>query len=84
MNKNNHIKLNSLYLSAFLLAKGIVLTGIQKEGCRTIFIFPNSNEVQILVRVFNFGEVGDPELLVDFKKVEAAIKRLKIIIHEQI
>ena len=43
-----------------------------------IFVFENTDKLQELVRIFNFGEINHVSLKVNFKKIEAAIKKLKI------
>jgi hypothetical protein len=80
---NQQISINSFYLAAFLLAKGVSLLDVEKEKFNRVnFIFPNSDEIKNLVRVFNFGSEDDPELQVNFKKTEIAIKKLKHIIYD--
>jgi len=83
MDQNKYYKTNSFYLAAFLLSKGVDLSNVDKENFnKVIFVFPNSNEIQNFVRAFNFGKEGDRDLLVDFKKTEASIKRLKSLIYD--
>lgn len=79
---NKKLKVCSFYLASFLLAKGVALIDVNKNQPEKImFVFPNSNEVKELVRVFYFSDEGDQQLLVDFKKTEMAMKKLKYIIH---
>jgi hypothetical protein len=83
MDKNKYYKTNAFYLATFLLVKGVSLIDLEKNNFNKVyFIFPNSDEVKNLVRVFNFGNSNDPELQVNFKKTETAIKRLKSIIYD--
>lgn len=83
MYQDYYYKTNAFYLTAFLLSKDIALEDIEKPiPNKIIFIFHNSNELQELVRIFNFGEENNPALQVNFKKAEAAIKKLKALIHD--
>ena len=83
MDQTKYYKTNAFYLSAFLLAKGIALECVEKNALnKIIFVFLNSNELQNLVSVFNFGDDNNQSLLVNFKKAEEAIKRIKHIIHD--
>jgi len=79
---NTSYRTNSFYLAVFLLAKGADLQDVEKNAFnKSIFIFKNINNLQKFISVFNFGKEGDPILLVDFKKIEAAIKKLKSLIY---
>lgn len=83
MDQNKYYKTNSFYLAAFLLSKDVPLLSVNKNNFnKASFNFPNSNEVQGFVRVFNFSKEGDYDLLVDFKKTETSIKRLKSLIYD--
>jgi len=83
MNKDKYYKTNAFYLAAFLLAKDFLLANTEKTSAnKLIFVFENSDRLQELVRIFNFGEINDVSLEVNFKKIEAAIKKLKSIIYD--
>lgn len=83
MDKNKYYKCNAFYLAAFLLAKEVAVVDVEREKLNKVnFIFPNSDEVKNLVRVFNFGDEDDPELQINFRKTEIAIKKLKSIIYD--
>ena len=82
MDQNKYYKTNSFYLAAFISAKGVALIDVEKNFNRVNFIFPGSEEVNNLVRVFNFGNEDDRKLLVNFKKVQTAIKQLKSLIYD--
>jgi hypothetical protein len=83
MYQDNHFKTNTFYLAAFLLSRGLELVGVQVGAAgKATFIFINSNEIDDLVRVFNFGNEDDQNFQVSFKKVELAIKKLKALIYE--
>jgi len=83
MDNNKNFKTNSFYLAAFLLAKNIDLASVEKTAfSKTVFIFHNSDELQKLIGIFNFSKENDPILLVNFKRVEASIKRLKSLIYD--
>lgn len=79
----NKYKTNSFYLAAFLLSKGAELVGTEKSaGNKSIFVFNDTDEVKGFVGVFNFSNDDNAHLSVNFKKVEAAIKRLKSLIYD--
>ena len=82
MDQTKYYRTNAFYLSVFLLAKNFALESVEKAGNKSVFVFQNSNKLERLVRVFSFGEEDDPEVMVNFKKVERAIKKLKSLIYD--
>lgn len=69
---------DSLYLSAFLLAKGLSLVTIEKlSGRKSLFVFVDSPNRELLLNHFNFSPEGSPDCLVDAREFVSAIKSLK-------
>jgi len=83
MDQNKYYKTSSFYLSAFLSAKGFILNGIEKDSFKARFVFVNSNKLQRLIGIFSFGKNDHPDLMVNFKEVEQAIKKLKSLIYDK-
>jgi len=82
MDKDTNYKTNSFYLAAFLLAKDLVLKGLEMNITnKAMFMFQNSDELQELIRIFNFGDSSDQALQVSFRKAEVSIKKLKALIY---
>ena len=52
MTGNNIYESTDLYLAAFLRARGMTITGIEREGRRSIFCFEDTPEREDLVREF--------------------------------
>ncbi|OGF28156.1 hypothetical protein A2303_02010 [Candidatus Falkowbacteria bacterium RIFOXYB2_FULL_47_14] len=83
MDKNKYYKTNAFYLATFLLAKDFLLVSTERTSAnKLIFVFENTDKLQELVRIFNFGEINHVSLKVNFKKIEAAIKKLKSLIYD--
>ena len=69
---------DSLYLSAFLLAKGLSLLTIEKLSTRkSLFVFVDSPSRESLLNQFNFSPEGSADCLVDAREFVSAIKSLK-------
>jgi len=64
------------YSSAFLIASGIELLRIYKEGPRTVFVFEDTEQVQTLLKNY-FGM----QATVNAASFAGAIKNLKSVIH---
>ncbi len=81
--KNKDIKQfknSDFYLSSFLLAKGLVLNGIDNENPRRIFfVFEDVENRENLVEDFLFGRST-----IETKKFVSAIKELKQLIHSNL
>lgn len=80
MNKDErYYQISNFYPAAFLFAKGLELVNIDKitDPKRVQFVFADTHEREMLVRSFNFGKDGSPEVLVDARKFVSAIKFLK-------
>lgn len=83
MDQNKYYKTNGFYIAVFLLTNGFVLVTTEKNAAnKTFFVFQNSGKLQKFVRVFNFGDENDQALNVNFKKMVAAIKKLKGLIYD--
>ena len=69
---------DSLYLSAFLLAKGLSLVTIEKlSSKKSLFVFVDSPNRELLLNSFNFSPEGSSDCLVDAREFVSAIKSLK-------
>lgn len=84
MNNENEKQFISpdFYISAFILAKGLRLSGVTKDSQnprRLLFIFEDKESAQKLAEDFIFGRD-----LIEPKRYSTAIKELKDLIHSQI
>ncbi len=86
MDKNatkNKYSTSSFYPACFLLAKGMRLIGIDRTNPhRCEFVFEDSPERERLLHDFSFAFDNDPAVLVDARRLIAAIKMLKEKIYE--
>jgi hypothetical protein len=74
-NKSGVYRTPDLYLSAFLLTKGITLMGIEQAEGRTFFLFRDEGKVKQLVEQY-FGNALIPAL--SFK---SSLRELKSLLH---
>ena len=73
-----YFKTPHFYLAAFLCAKGMNLTGIDRTDPRRCqFIFKDTPQREKLVEAFNFAPVDSEPALVDARKLITAVKQLK-------
>lgn len=79
MKDNKHFRLQSFYLAAFLLAKGMELVSIDKEKNprRATFVFLDLPDREAYVATYNYCKEDAPDTRVDARKLVAAIKTLK-------
>lgn len=79
LSKNKNLfKTNSFYPSAFLIAKGLSLVGIERaDPKRANFVFQDRSDRQQLIQAFNFAEEDSPEVMVDVRKFVVAVRVLK-------
>jgi Domain of unknown function (DUF5659) len=81
MDTNNNYatwRTDSLYLSAFLLVKGLSLLTIEKlSSKKSLFVFADSSNRESLLNTFNFSPEGTSDCLVDARQFISAIKSLK-------
>jgi len=64
-----------LYLSAFLLTKGITLKGTEQAEGRTFFFFQDKGEVEELVQQY-YGNASVPAL-----SYKGSLRELKVLLH---
>lgn len=78
-NKNRATwRTDSLYLSAFLLTKGLTLATIEKLSTKkSLFVFVDSPDRESLLNQFNFSPKDSKECLIDAREFVSAIKSLK-------
>jgi hypothetical protein len=74
-NKPSLYKTPDLYLSAYLLTKGITLTGTERAEGRTLFLFQDTGEVKELLQQY-YGNALIPAL--SFK---SSLRELKSLLH---
>ncbi len=79
MEKNKYFRLQSFYLAAFLLAKGMGLVSIDKgkNPRRATFVLLDSPDREAHVATYNYCKEDAPDARVDARKLVAAIKTLK-------
>ncbi|OGM59910.1 hypothetical protein A2892_02930 [Candidatus Woesebacteria bacterium RIFCSPLOWO2_01_FULL_39_10b] len=82
MDKNKNIyatwRTDSLYLSAFLLARGLTLSTIEKlSNKKSLFVFVDSPNRQLWLDQYNFSTEDSSTCLIDPRKLVSAIKSLK-------
>ena len=76
--KKQEYSTSNFYPACFLLAKGMRLIGIVRTTPRRCsFVFEDSPEREGLLHNFNFAGDNDPTVLVDSRRLIAAIKMLK-------
>jgi len=84
MDNDKCYKTHNFYLAAFLYAKGLELIDVDKtEFKKSYFVFAINPELELLLRVFNFGTEEAPEARIDARKLIYAIKKLKDSLYEQ-
>lgn len=77
-NNTTYFRSSHFYLTAFLIAKGMTLTEVDKtDSRRAQFVFVDAPEREALVNSFNFSEKENPNASVDAREFIAAIKTLK-------
>lgn len=74
---NENYRTNNLNLATFLCIKGFQLLNIENETKRKAFIFEPSDQLNEMVRIFNFGEPNDPVLMVNAQKILQVFRELK-------
>lgn len=75
--QNEYFKTTDICLAAFLLAKGVEFTGINKDSSnRATFLFANSSKIDSLVP--NFSQMQTTVEPISF---HAAMKRLKQLLY---
>ena len=83
MNKYTHsqdkyFRTPSLYVSAFLFAKGLSLVNIDKTSkTKCLFVFLDSPDRELLVQQYSFAPPKSPDCLVDARELLIALKTLK-------
>lgn len=74
---------SNFYLAAFLLVKGLSLSALDRTNPkRCEFIFEDTSAREKLVQDFAFANENDQVLLVDARRMIAAIKNLKEKLYE--
>ena len=85
MKTNNTPKFSTsnFYLAAFLLVKGLSLIRLDRTNPkRCEFVFDDTAEREPLAQAFAFANENDQVLLVDARRIIAAIKNLKEKLYE--
>ncbi len=86
LNEKMNTKLHqttSLYYASYLIARAIPLIGAEHSSDgKMIFIFPDSQERVRLTELYHYAPTDDPTVLVDPRKMEAAIRSLKTKIYQ--
>ena len=78
MDKNKYWRSDSLYVSAYFVAKGLVLAKIEKvSNKKSLFVFFDSPDRESWLNQYNFSPDNSPECLVDARGFVLAIKSLK-------
>jgi hypothetical protein len=72
---NNSFESSDIYLSSFLMARGVPLKGTKRDKARTFFMFPDSEELQALIHEYYAD--GAVRALT-FKSY---LRELKILVH---
>lgn len=85
MNENKYFKSSNFYLASFVFAKGLELVNVDKvsDSRRAHFVFLDSPLRELWVESFNFGKEDSSEVLVDARKLVAAIKTLKEKLYQE-
>ena len=77
MDENKNYSTSSLNLATFLCVKEFKLLNIINGSRRKTFIFEDSDQLKNLIRVFNFGESSDAELMVNAREILQTLRNLK-------
>jgi len=81
---NQYFFSSNFYLSIFLTLKNLRLVDIDRTNPqRAQFIFIDIPEREALVRQYNFAERNSPEVMVDAREFEQAIKSLKDRLYQE-
>lgn len=79
-----HYSTSNFYSAVFLYVKGLQLIDIDKSNPqRAQFVFIDSQERENLIRQFNFSEKDSPDVMVDAREFEMAIKTLKDRLYQE-
>lgn len=78
MKKDNHFKTSAFSLSLYLYSKNQQFTAIEPtdDPGRKAFVFLQTDQLLELVRLYKFGDRGDPDLLVEVHAYEQARREL--------
>ncbi len=88
----NHVNSNERYFStssfypaAFLFAKGEELVNVDKitDPRRASFVFENKNACSELLHAFHYSKENANDVLIDARKMVAAVKTLKEKLHQE-
>lgn len=82
---SNTIKISNFYVSAFLIAKGYTLHGIERESTnsnRFLFVFNSTTTITETISQFNFAQEDHELIMVDARKMVVAIKKLKEVLYQ--
>lgn len=80
--QDKYFRTQDFYLAAFLYAKGLALVNAEEIGTKKLeFVFEERPERGIWQEARAYGAKNDPDAVIDVRKHEEAIKRLKDIIH---
>lgn len=76
--KTRYVRSSSFPLSVFLYSKNQQFTAIEPtdDPSRMAFVFLQTDQLLELVRLYKFGDRGDPELLVEVHAYEQARRDL--------
>lgn len=75
---NEHFATSNFYLAVYLHVKGLQLTDIDRSTPRrSQFVFVDSPQRAHLVKRFTFAEKNSPDVMVDAREYEIAMKILK-------
>ena len=79
MKNDNYFRITNFYQAAFLFAKGMELVNVDRisNQKRATFVFLDSPDREDLMESFNFGKEDGSLVLVDARKLIAAIRALK-------
>lgn len=78
LSNDEYFSTSNFYCSVFLCVKGLQLVDIDRANPqRSQFIFLDSPEREGWIRSFSFAEKNSPEVMVDAREFEMAIKTLK-------
>lgn len=80
---SNSFRTKNFYLAVFLLSRGVNMEDIEESEKKDkfIFLFPWTQEVDGLIKAFNFSLKGDSSVLVDPREFANNIRSLKEKIH---
>lgn len=75
---DRYYRTSSLYVSAFLFAKGLSLVNIDKTTkSKCQFVFIDTPERESLVQQYSFAPPMSPDCLIDARELLLALKTLK-------